>query len=55
MGKLFGILLAIWWFAAWLTRAVVCINAAKWGFLIAGALFFPIGVVHGTGIWFGGW
>ena len=23
--------------------------------LIAAAAFFPIGVVHGIGVWFGGW
>lgn len=42
-------------FAAWLTHVVVCIADATWGFLIAGAIFFPIGIVHGIGIWFGVW
>jgi hypothetical protein len=23
--------------------------------LVAGAAFFPVGVVHGIGVWFGGW
>ena len=41
--------------AAWLTHIVVCLSAAKWGFLIAGALFAPIGVIHGVGIWLGFW
>ena len=41
--------------AAWLTHVVVCLNAGKWGFLIAGALFFPIGIIHGIGIWLGVW
>lgn len=40
---------------AWLTHIVTCLSAAKWGFLIAGALFFPIGIIHGIGIWFGAW
>jgi hypothetical protein len=43
----------IWWVFAWLTHVVACIQAGLWGFLIAGALAFPIGIVHGTGIWFG--
>lgn len=39
--------------AAWLTHIFVCLVAGKWGFLIAGALFFPIAVVHGIGVWIG--
>lgn len=42
-----------WLFAAWLTHIVFCLKAGSWGFLIAGAIFFPIGVIHGTGLWFG--
>jgi hypothetical protein len=42
-------------FAAWLTHVVVCLDESKWGFLIAGALMFPIAIVHGAGIWFGLW
>jgi len=41
--------------AAWLTHVVVCLSASKWGFLIAGALFFPVGIIHGFGIWLGVW
>lgn len=39
--------------AAWMTHVVVCLMAGKWGFLIAGAIMFPIAVVHGVMIWFG--
>ena len=39
--------------AAWLTHIVVCLKMASWGFLIAGAIFFPIGIIHGIGLWFG--
>ena len=39
--------------AAWLTHVVVCLSTAAWGFLIAGAIFFPIGMIHGFGIWLG--
>jgi hypothetical protein len=41
--------------AAWLTHVIVCIQTAQWLFLIAGAIFFPIAVVHGVGYWFGAW
>lgn len=40
-------------FAAWLTHIIVCLKTASWGFLIAGAIFFPIGFIHGVTIWFG--
>lgn len=53
--SIFGVLLFIWVIASWITHVVVCIKAASWGFLIAGALMFPIAVVHGTGLWFGVW
>lgn len=39
--------------AAWLTHVVTCLQSGKWGFLIAGAIFAPIGVIHGLGVWFG--
>lgn len=41
--------------AAWLTHVIVCIKTASWLFLIAGAIFAPVGVIHGIGVWFGAW
>ena len=41
--------------AAWLTHVIVTIKASAWVFLLAGAIFAPIGVVHGIGVWFGVW
>lgn len=55
MKYIFWIIFAIANIAAWLTHIITCITLGKWGFLIAGALFAPIGVVHGVGIWFGAW
>jgi len=40
---------------AWLTHLFVCFTDDRWGFLIAGAIMFPIAIVHGVGIWFGFW
>ena len=54
-GAFFGIGMFIWVVAAWITHIVVCFKTASWGFLIAGALFFPIAWVHGTGLWFDWW
>jgi hypothetical protein len=47
----------IWLFvyAAWLTSIVFCSANGQRSLLIAGAAFFPVGVVHGIGVWFGGW
>lgn len=39
--------------AAWFTHVVTCIQDEAWAFLIGGAIFIPVGVVHGIGIWFG--
>ena len=39
----------------WLTHVVVCLSTGQWGFLIAGAIFFPIAIIHGIGIWLGIW
>lgn len=40
---------------AWVTHVVVCIKTASWLFLITGAIFAPVGVIHGVGVWFGVW
>ena len=42
-----------WVIASWITHVVVCLKTSSWGFLIAGAIMFPVAVIHGTGIWFG--
>ena len=41
--------------AAWLTHVINTIQNEEWIFLLAGAIFAPIGVIHGIGIWFGFW
>lgn len=51
LGIAFGILV----FSAWITHLVVCFQGNRWGFLIAGAIFFPVAVVHGVGCWFDWW
>jgi hypothetical protein len=49
----FAVLSVLVGVALWLTHVVFCIKTASWGFLIAGAIFFPIGMVHGFMIWIG--
>jgi hypothetical protein len=41
--------------AAWLTHVITCISDDRWGLLIAGGIVFPVGIIHGAGIWFGAW
>jgi len=48
MGWLIGIIC----FFAWITHILFCFSHAAWGFLIAGAIFFPIGIFHGFYLWF---
>jgi hypothetical protein len=48
-----GWVLGIIVFAAWITHVVTCLSAAAWGALIAGALLFPIAIIHGVMIWLG--
>lgn len=59
MGKFIGFLFAMVLVfsvpAAWVTHLYRCFTEEQWGFLIGGALVFPVAVVHGIGIWFGIW
>lgn len=55
MGEFFGIAAFLAAFTGWLTHLYVCFTGSLWGFLIAGAIFFPIGIIHGWGIWLGVW
>ena len=53
---LFGsALLIAFCYAAWLSSIVFCAANGHRPLLIAAAMFFPVGVVHGIGVWFGGW
>jgi hypothetical protein len=40
-------------YSAWLTHIVSCAEDKLWGFLVTGAILFPVGVFHGIGVWFG--
>jgi hypothetical protein len=42
-------------YSAWLTSVVFCAANGMRPLLIADASFFPVGIVHGIGVWFGGW
>lgn len=52
---MFQLLFGVALIAAWFTHVVTCFQDGNWGFLVAGALMFPIAIVHGIGIWFGAW
>ena len=50
-----GLLGAALCYAAWLTSIVFCATHGARPLLLAAAIFFPIGIIHGVGIWCGGW
>ena len=52
MNNLIQLLLVVWIGAAWVTHVLVCFTEAAWGFLIAGAIMFPVAWAHGTWLWF---
>jgi len=47
-----GLILGLTCFAAWLTHIITCFSDGLWDFLIAGAIMFPIGIIHGIWLWF---
>jgi hypothetical protein len=51
-GETMAGLIGITCFIAWLTHIFTCFSAGLWGFLVAGAIFFPIGILHGFWLWF---
>jgi hypothetical protein len=59
IGKAFASLIFLLWLPisimAWFTHLYVCFSDDRWGFLIAGAIMFPVAIVHGLGIWVGLW
>ena len=55
MSYIFGVFLALLAAASWFQHLYTCFSDERWGFLIAGAIFFPVAIVHGVGIWLGLW
>lgn len=39
--------------ASWLTHVISCFIEGAWGFLIAGAIMFPVAIIHGFYLWIG--
>lgn len=48
-----GIGFAVIIILAWITHVVKCLITAKYTLLFVGSFIFPIGVIHGVGIWVG--
>ena len=52
--QLFEIFLAVVFLIsvpAWFTHVMFCLSTSKFGFLIAGAIYVPIAIVHGVYLW----
>ena len=52
-GTILGMFLVLVPAAAWITHIIHCLLHAKYLLLIAGGIIFPIGIIHGIGLWFG--
>ena len=52
---IFGFTIVVLTLAAWGQHLYTCFTNEQWGFLVAGAIFVPVAVVHGIGIWLGVW
>jgi hypothetical protein len=53
--KFASLTIGLWMLAcvvAWFTHVIYCFGQLAWGFLIAGAVFFPVGILHGFYLWF---
>lgn len=48
----FGGIITVVCVFSWLTHIFTCFAHSLWGFLVAGAVFFPIGILHGFYLWF---
>ena len=48
-----GVFLIVAMPASWFTHVICCLQDERWGFLIAGAIFFPVAIIHGIMIWLG--
>lgn len=55
IGGLIVIVVMLLCIIGWCVHIFTCFTAGLWGFLIAGALFVPIGVIHGLGVMVGIW
>lgn len=52
-GEVLGVLIVLAVVAAWLTHVITCLIEGSWGFLVAGAILFPVAIIHGFLIWIG--
>jgi len=46
-----GAFIGLTCFIAWLTHVFTCFSQSLWGFLLAGAIMFPLGILHGFYLW----
>ena len=55
MANFIGISVGLLALFAWFQHLYTCFTEESWGFLVAGAIFFPVAMIHGIGIWLGFW
>ena len=52
IGLISNVLFLLWIASSWVNHVITCFGDGEWFFLIAGAIFFPVAVAHGTWLWF---
>ena len=52
MGSVIGGIIGFTCLCAWLNHVFTCFSEGLWGFLLAGALLVPLGILHGAWLWF---
>jgi hypothetical protein len=55
VGSLLGTVISMWSLVALAMHVWYCLTVKWFTMLIGGIVFFPVGVVHGTGILIGRW
>jgi TRAP-type uncharacterized transport system fused permease subunit len=53
MAHVLGVAIGLMIVGGWFQHISTCVNEKIWGFLVAGAIFFPIAIINGWCIWLG--
>lgn len=54
-GLVFAIVFGQLCFGGFAQHVYTCAQQENWTFLLSGSLVFPVGIVHGWGVWLGFW
>lgn len=52
MNQIMGAIIGVACIFAWVNHIFTCFAVGLWGFLLAGLIFYPIGIIFGAWLWF---